>query len=173
MEWPESVLGIAKKAAEKYPDDPQAAADDAVASWQAAGVYEDVVHKLARSMALEMVYDARHKANMRMRRENGQHAAEPKLIVGNSPDVLALYDSLYAYHVAGRTLGMLKGADLAGIADKERRKAAGCTFNAELCARLTELVPEDKLVREAVSEKKLQQLFERVKDDLGGTQPWG
>lgn len=168
MEIPENVLRIVEEMAAKYPADIPKAIERAEKDIRSLPEFDELVSMLVRNTVQELVYDARHRANTRMRREAGDYGGQAKVVSGNSACLGRVCVSVYSYHIAGTKLGLVKGADLEAIAESERAIASGHLFNVRLCSKLKGLVPADKCVQEVVSEKKLRALFKscsREEDD--------
>ena len=166
MDFPKPVLTIVGKAAAKYGDDVEQAVAYAGKLVRRLKEYDVFAIGLVDHALRELIYDARHQTNLRIRRENGNDVdrVDPKVVVGRSPAVAEVYESVYSYLIAGMMLGSVRGDVLEGIASSERAKANGHGFNANLAEALHPMVPADKTVREVVSEKKLQALFRRLQE---------
>lgn len=163
MNFPESVLNVAKLAAQKHADDVSAAVDEAERQIRRLPEFGDLVAALVRQAVQTLVYNERHRSNVRMRAEAGEYGRPAKVNVGASAAVNAVIESLYLYRIAGTTLGLVRGADLAGIAASENAQANGHIFNARLCSELSALVPAEKAVQDAVSERKLRSIFDKIR----------
>ena len=70
--------------------------------------------------------------------------------------------SSYLYNIAGTSLGEVLGKDLLDLADIEDNRAEGHVFNSRVLRRLSDVVPENKKVKSAISEKKLNALFSEL-----------
>jgi len=166
MEFPKQILKIVGKCAAKYGDDVEHAVTYAGKQVRRLKEFDSFASGLIDHALRELIYDARHQTNLRIRRENGNDSdrVDPKVIVGRSPAVAEVYESVYNYLIAGMMLGSVCGEMLESIAASERARAGGHTFNAHLAEELRLLVPEDKTVREVVSEEHLQKLFRRLQE---------
>jgi len=162
MTYPETFMAAAREAAAKHGGDIDQATAVAEAAIRSLPDFADWVNAFVTSAIRELVYDARHQMNVAMKRDTGYYGGPAKVKVGDSADIQKVYQSFYEYHIAGMQLGMLKGADLEGIAESEAARAEGHAFNARLCKKLREVVPDDKTVREAVPERKLREIFKKV-----------
>lgn len=163
MDYPVEVIKIAADAAAEHGDDIDAAVASAEASIRELPTFKQIVATLLHNAFRELIYDARHASNVKTRRDAGRYGGPGIVITGASPGIKDVYRSVYEYNIAGTQLGLLKGESLAGIADNESAIASGHMFNAELCRKLAKIVPDDKTVKEAVSEKKLNEMFVSLK----------
>lgn len=170
MDIPENVLRIVEEAAGKHPADIPKAVERAEKGIRGLAEFDELVSMLVRNTVQELVYDARHRANTRMRREAGDYGGPAKVVSGDSASLGRVCESVYSYRIAGTVLGLVKGADLQAIAEGERSVASGHLFNVRLCLKLQELVPADKRVQDAVTEKRLRGLFKGCGLDDG--QDW-
>jgi hypothetical protein len=160
--FPDSILQIAKEAAQRHGDDVGSAVDEALGLIKATPEYESIIDKMVRVAVADMVYKARHDSNKIIKKKAGEYGTEQKVKSGSTKAIQESYGSVYNYYLGGRTLGNLMGSDLDKIAKAEEAVAEGHMFNVRLCRRLSALVPKDKLVREVVGEKKLRVLFQEL-----------
>lgn len=167
MNFPADCITIADKAITKHGDDITAAINLAETQIRKMKEFPELVDSLVRGAVQELVYQRRHVANTAARKAAGAYGQAAKVVTGASEAVQEVARSLYGYYIAGRTLGSVLGSELEEIADSETAVAAGHSFNARLCRKLAQIVPVDKTVREAVSERKLKALFA----DVGGPVP--
>lgn len=168
MQYPESVLSVARAMAAKHGDDIPRAVTEAEKLIRKLPEFDSLVDQMIRNAVREMVYDARHISNVATKRQTGHYFQEQKVDTTKSKAVLQAYKSVYAYCVAGTQLGLLYGERLAEIAESEQSIANGHVFNAALCRKLSEIVPKGTQVKDAISEKKLRALFDRTKKECGG-----
>lgn len=166
MNYPDEVVAIAQDAAAKHGDDIDVAVEVAEAAIRALPSFKAIVAVLLHNAFRELIYDARHVANVQTRRNAGHYGGPGVVVTGASTGIKEIYRSVYEYNIAGTQLGLLKGGELTDIADSESAIASGHMFNAELCRRLAKIVPEGKTVKEAVSEQELDSLFAKVKRKL-------
>ena len=165
IEFPESVEHAIASAVAKYPNDIDKARKHAEAAIRKLPEFKSLVDQFISKAIQEMVYDCRHTENVRTKRQAGYYGQRAKLKVGES--VRRAYQSTYDYYIAGRTLGEIKGAELADIASSESEKANGHRFNSMLCTTLKSMVPADKRVKDVMPEKKLRTIFQRVLKQAG------
>lgn len=161
MNAPAVILDVVAAAVGKYPDSVDASVDWAVAKITKLPEYETFIGGLVRTAIRGIIGDYRHTNNNALRNERGDFDTKSKITVGETVD--AIVRSVYDYFIAGRTLGSLLGKELPEIAANEAAKAEGHMFNSRLCTELKKLVPDDKLVRNAVKESKLRKLFDDLK----------
>jgi hypothetical protein len=163
MEASERVLEIVAESSAKYADDVTKAIDDAERKVRKLPEFPSLVSNMVRGYIQDLVYDARHATKRQMKKEHGQYGGPSKVIVGSSKIVNEVsLSSLYQLPMDGTILGLIFGSDLVGIAEREQSKADGHDFNARLCLRLAPLVPKNKRVQEAVTEKVLKTLYDQV-----------
>lgn len=168
MQYPESFLDIIETTVKEYPSDIDRATEEAEKKIRALPEFAGFVDALVRSAVRELVYDQRHIVNVRTKKQAGYYGGQTKLN-RSANGVLAAYESVYQYHIAGTVLGEILGEDLSDIAANERAIASGHTFNADLCEWLAGLVPEGKKVHQAITEKKLRKEFNRIYERVHGS----
>lgn len=160
--FPESIKAVVEAAARKYPE-----VGDAVAAAERAArklpEFPGMVDALVRDAIRSLVHNVRHNDNVKRRRENREYDVLPK-VKGTSERVNAIHRSLYYHNIGGKILGMLTGAELYDVGFAERNRAIGSMFNYRLCMKLCDLVPEDKTVQDAVSERKLKAIFKELEE---------
>jgi hypothetical protein len=158
---PTHVTEIIDRVSGEHPDDIPAAVEAAEREIRELPDYDDVVGALLRSAVREAVYDARHKVNVAVKRRAGYYGQPSTPREGER--LRSVYDNVFAYHIAGTTLGELRGIDLGTVAEQERAISAGHLFNAELlewCA--SHGVTGERRVREVISEDLLRRAFRRL-----------
>jgi hypothetical protein len=163
----ENVINIVRQAVADHPkpEDAQQAAEQKI---RRLPHFRDLLQELVKTAVLDLVHRERGSVNRALRNQAGEYGRPAKVVVGASEAVSRAYQSYYNYFVGGSMLGMIKGEQLLELAGQERALAAGHVFNARLLEELNRLVPADREVRQAVSERKLKGLFERLKQE---TQP--
>ena len=107
-----------------------------------------------------MVNTIRHHIDIKIRKAAGMYGGPAQVTISAATSGAAA--TIYQYMILGRTLGGIFGHELGGIAKSEAERADGHMFNSKLCATLQPLVPQDKLVKDAVSQKKLQAIFKKL-----------
>ncbi len=166
---PKNVQKVVEECAAKYPSDIEKATEEAERRIVKLPEYRQLVKSLVRKAIQEMIYDARHVTNVRIKRETSRYGGTSKITVGDSASVLEIQESVYNYQIAGTVLGSLLGRDLPAITDSERAIGNGHLVNSTLCSYLSTVVPSDKQVREAVTEKRLRNLFRRAEKTVKET----
>lgn len=156
MEYPPEIREIATQAADRCKA-AQTAVRHAIKNVRAHPAFDTFVDVLVDGAVEELVYQARHVANQKTRTST----SVPKVIVGNSPAVQKVAD-LYLYRIGGNVLGNMTKEQLEAIGPSERERAAGHAFNARLCEALVPLVPKEKTVQQAVTEKKLKEVWDKL-----------
>lgn len=166
MKYPKKVIDVANKMAEKYPSDISKATEEAEKKIRKLPEFNELVDILIRNAVQDLVYDARHRSNVQVRRENGKYGTGAKVVSGRSTSVNRAAKSVYNFHIAGTVLGAIRGDQLISIAVSEEETAEGYLFNARLCRRLSGIVPKDKTVKDAVTERRLRSIFNEVKREV-------
>jgi hypothetical protein len=161
MEHSLDIQGIIKEADAKFPNDIPFAVDWADKKLRSCPEFNEWTENFIRHSIQEMIYDVRHQKSHQIKAEAGGYINPTKVSASSSTGNAAIA-KVYEYRIAGRTLGMLLGNELAAIASSEREIAHGHLFNCQLCEELKRLVPDDKTVRQAVPEVKLRGLFKRL-----------
>jgi hypothetical protein len=157
MWHPESILRAGRKAAERFPDDIPRATRYALQLFKRLPEYEEAV----AAYSSETVGAATNGGSTRPRPE-----PRPRINVAESQGVRSTYIAYMSQRIAGRTVGSLYGRELEGIAVNERERASGYEFNARLMQRLKPLVPDNRTVREAISEEKLAAIWKDVEKGM-------
>ena len=163
--FPVNLIAIVDRAAAAHPTSIEAAVAEAKAYARLASNYAEFVEQLIDGSIQELVYDARHKVNVSIKRQAG-HYGKPALVEGCTGAISDAYRSVYDYFVGGCILGNLMGRELSTLASSERAKAGGHLFNAQLLSELTALVPEGERVRDAVTEPRLRAMFKKVHGEV-------
>jgi hypothetical protein len=153
----EELQSIAQEATTKFPDDIATATAYAIRRAKAKSWFMDCVDELVSRSIRAMICDFRHTANVAMRKEAYGYGGSAKVVAGSA--VAEVASSYYGYLIAGMSLGTVTGDQLPAIAESESANAAGHEFNARLCRALRPLVPDEKAVRDCVSERRLRTLF--------------
>jgi hypothetical protein len=192
MWHPESILRAGRKAAERFPDDIPRATRYALQLFKRLPEYEEWCEGLPMGMAQDIVHEARHHHNREIKRQSRREEEEavaayssetvgaatnggstrprpeprPRINVAESQGVRSTYIAYMSQRIAGRTVGSLYGRELEGIAVNERERASGYEFNARLMQRLKPLVPDNRTVREAISEEKLAAIWKDVEKGM-------
>jgi hypothetical protein len=163
----ENVINIVRQAVADHPkpEDAQQAAEQKI---RRLPHFRDLLQELVKTAVLDLVHRERSAVNRSLRTQAGQFGQPAKVVVGASQAVCRAYQSYYNYFVGGSMLGMIKGEHLLGLAEQERALAAGHIFNARLLEELGAIVPAGREVQQVVSERRLKNMFERLKQE---TQP--
>jgi hypothetical protein len=168
MDYPASLSTVISKAAAQHPQDIDKAVTCAAKAARKLPDFSEWVDQLVNSQLRNMIHDARHSHNTRLRREAGDFGGPAKvgLSTGAANEVAK---SVYmSYAIGGTVLGAVLGSELKAIAASEHEKAQGHAFNVRLCSRLAAMVPDDKRVSEALTEGKLKRLFVELQKSKGG-----
>ena len=165
MIFPKTVHEIVKRIAQEKGDNIDEATKEAEAEIRKLPDFKKIVDKLVTCAVKELIYDARHMINVRIKKELGGYDAAPKVISGKSGSVNRAARSWYNLRIGSSLLGNIMGHELAGLAKAEQARAKGHSFNAKLCSALDKIVPDMRQVREAVTETKLRQLVARLKEE--------
>lgn len=160
MQWPDEVVSIVTRATERHGENIDKAAEESEVKIRALPEFKQIQEQLVTAAVRELVYDHRHRSNVEMKRETGHYDTQRAFQVGSA--TAAAYQSVYDYYISGMQLGSVLGSQLADISASEFAKANGHAFNAQLCLSLKRVVPDDKRVRDCVSEPKLRAMFTKI-----------
>lgn len=160
--FPDRVYDIITSAVKKHPK-AEDAIKAALASVRAMPEFSTIVDELVLTAVSELVWRERSKVNDRLRNQAGTYGQPAKVVVGNSVAVNSDYESYFLYKIGGNVLGELTGDELGPLAQLERLQADGHMFNSNLLEALSKDVRGGKKVKEVVGERKLRNLFERLK----------
>jgi hypothetical protein len=191
MMHPESILRAGRLAADKFPDDIPRATRYALQLFKRLPEYEEWCEGLPLGMAQDIVHEARGHHNREIKRQSRREEEEavaacasstgaatnggstrprpeprPRINVAESQGVRSTYIAYMTKLIAGRTVGSLYGRELEGIAMSEHAIARGHEFNARLMQRLKPLVPDNRTVRESISEEKLAAIWKDVEKGM-------
>jgi hypothetical protein len=159
MKFPEEVKNIVREANTDNPSVIDDATEQALKKVLRLKTYDDLVDMLVEHAVHDLICDDRHNINTRIKHQTGEYYQTPKTVVGNSDAVTRVEASVYHYRIAGTSLGNVLGKDLLDIASNEDGKAEGHVFNSTLLRRLVRLVPKNKMVKNAITQKKLKAIF--------------
>lgn len=163
MKFPDSVIKAVQAAAETHGDDIPTAVQTAEDAVRALPEFDTLTSSLIHKAVQELVYEYRRMVNQGMRRgEWGQQESQPSARDASGA-VEEVYRSCFDYFIGRKTLGVILGKELEGIAAKERATSDGHLFNAALCEELRGMVKDEQTVKDAVSETKLRRLFKKLK----------
>jgi len=162
MKFPEEMIKIVKDANANNPSKPEDATAAALLGITRMSSYDDLVVMLVEQAVKNLIFDERHLINVRIKYQAGAYNTKTKTVVGDSSAVMRAEISAYLYNVAGTSLGEVLGKDLLDIADIEDNRAEGHVFNSRLLRRLSDVVPDDKKVKNAITDKKLKALFSEL-----------
>lgn len=125
--------------------------------------FEEVQDNLVNNAIQDLVYDARHRINVKLKKESGGYlsSATDKTKTGRAA-VEKVAATIFDYCIAGTTLGELTGDMLFEVEKKERAIAAGHNFNANLCKRLQVFNLGEKKVKE-LPIAKVKKIFDTLK----------
>lgn len=155
-----AVREIAEKMAAEYPDSVEEAVEKAERKISRLSEFDEVVKTLVRRAVKSYVHDYRHASNVRNWTLAGKYGRESREAMEKSNEGWKTV-SIYLNHcVEGRALKSIRGNELAAMAQRENSRSDGHTLNSRLLKRLIDYVPADKTVGEAVSEKRLKEIFE-------------
>lgn len=159
----EEVQELIKACAEDNLSSCESAATQAVKKIKKMAAYKQLMEHMFYQAVLEMVYDCRHHMNSQLKKQRGDYAKAEKVSSVSSKVANRVAErSIFTFLIAGRPVGEILGGELIGIADAEEARGNGCLFNARLCRVLKPLVPDNKKVKEVVSEKKAKEVFDKL-----------
>ncbi len=159
MEFPEYVHKIVAKACAENSADIPAACLQVERDLRNDDNFDSLVDMLISQAVQDLVYSRRHSENVAIKKETGAYGGGTKTNVAGSPTINRICKSVYYYNIGSRTLGLLFGKELLGLAGTEESIASGHQFNANLLRELSKMVKDDQRVQDAVKEKKLRDLF--------------
>lgn len=159
MQFPQEVRVIVREANTNSPSDIEGATTEALINVKRLSAYDELVDTLVEHAVHDLICDDRHSINTQIKHQSGVYYQTPKTVVGESTAVMRAEFSAYSYRIAGTSLGEVLGKDLLDIAGVEDNKADGHVFNSTLLRRLSNVVPQNKKVRNAITQKKLKSLF--------------
>lgn len=165
MQFPDSFLVVIREKTNRYGSDIAKAVEESEKALRKLPEFESQIEAMVTNAIRDLVYDERHVINVKLKRESGRYNNESTM-KGLDPSIVKVHQSLYEYFIAGTTLGDLYGKQLSQIADNENAIAEGHQFNAGLCNWLRKVVPDEKQVKQVVSEKQLRNIFSKVKEEI-------
>ncbi len=165
MQYPTEVLEIVSECVEKFPDDIQAAAEEAERSIRLLPGFKVLVNQLVERAVKEMVYAERCKINHARKTASGAYhtKVKPGHRYAENEEAVKVDTSVYNYYIGGVTLGSLLGRELDEVACSEAEIAKGHLFNVDLCKEVRKYVSDDVQVRQALKADKLQEIFNKVR----------
>lgn len=169
---PESIRELVKQCVDQCPGDSERAADSAIEAVKKHPEFEAFRDAVWQFGVRRIANDYRHLMNVVARRKAGVYGQAAKVTLSDAAVEVARR-SILNYSIGGRAVGTLTGEELPALRDEEVNKARGCEFNGRFLSALIPLVKGQKMVRECVSEKKAQSLFDQCADDGGGRKKAG
>ncbi len=169
MQLPDAVLRAVSVGVTTHPDNPADATTLALQTIQALENYTSLIGSLVQQCIQDAVYDERHRRNKIIRREAGLYGAQQQVRRGPSQGAAVgkVYETVYNYYIAGKTIGLVLGCELATIARSEKGVAEGHMFNVRLCEALQATgIQPGQTVRQAVSERQLNLIFSQVREQV-------
>lgn len=167
MNYPRELLEAVAEAERNHADNISDAVDEAFRVVSGLPCYEDVTQTLLRDAVRQLVYEARHSATIRIKKDAGCYGGPAVVNSGASVAVNRVQESVYRMRIAGHVLGDLLGADLADVADAEKARADGHMLNYYFVSALRPKVRADQRVREALSEQVLQRMLRAAERRAG------
>jgi len=160
----EDLQRIIDQEASRHMDCIEDAVDASMKRITRLAAYEDFQGTLVRQAIRERIHWYRHQIAVISRRENGGYdvttKVQPTGVLIETTEKTT--KTLFTYPIDGRTLGAIRGDELAEVAASEAARADGHEFNARLCRALVSKVSSDKLVCQCVKEAELKRIFERL-----------
>lgn len=163
MDYPEWMTAIVSKAAAQHRNSIDAAVACAEKACRKHDEFREWIDEMVRGQLRSMIHDSRHVTNVAVRREAGAYGEPAKVAAVNESVSRVLRNVLLDYSICNVQLGQITGKQLLAFAEIEQAKADGSAFNARLCRKLAEKVPEDKSVGSVLTARKVQQIMR----DLG------
>ncbi len=164
-ECPEKWIKLAATISDQFPESIEDATAELMSTIVDDPEYDQWSAMIRRRFCQGLIYDARHKSNVELKRQSGQYGGPGRVSMA-SESVNQTCISVFQHYIAGRTLGSLLGKELAGIANSESEIAAGHQFNAALLRWLEGKVPAEKRVADAVSEKALTKVYRNLQKQV-------
>lgn len=163
MNYPESLTAIVQHAASEHRDNIDQAVDCAAKAWRATEERAEWLEQMELGQLRNLIHDARHQTNVAIRREAGAYAGPAKVGLSTGAANRVAQSILDGYVICGRVLGDILGKELVPFAKIELERAEGYQFNARLCRKLAAVVPDDKTVRQVLSESKIRKLMREAR----------
>lgn len=166
MNYPQSITEAVRVACSNNPTNTIEAAKEAEGAIRKLPEYDEFVRTLVSNAVMGMVTSMCHSATVAENRRTGVYGGPAKVQRGSSIALNAAYESIYNRRIGEVLLGSIFGRDLVGMAEWERERGAGHYINAKLLESLAIIVPTDKTVREAVSEKRLETMLQQSREAI-------
>mgnify|MGYP000949930540 CR=1 FL=1 len=168
--FPDELYEAIDTAARRYLDDIPKAVAAAERKLRTMPEFDQWVTAMVTECVKEMVYRKRAAMNAAPpapppvesngHANNGFHA-KPKIDLPDVINTIARRINL-EYLIGGKRLGSLLGAELPELSTQEAAAGETHLFLSRLLSRLADVVPADKAVRDAVSEKRLAKIIDEV-----------
>lgn len=160
--YPQQLLAIVREEALKHIQDIDRAVDEALKRWKKSTDYVNWIDAMIRDAMRGLVHGVRHEQNTEIRREAGVYGQPAKVSMSTGAVNRVAQSVLNTYVIGGMVLGQITGAQLKVFARSEQEKADGYAFNAKLCKRLADLVPDAATVAECVTASKVKKIMREV-----------
>lgn len=164
MDLPEDFHAIVRAAALKHKDDTQDATRQVFDEIKQRDDYEELAEELVFRAVASIVSDFRHALTTANKRAAGLYGGPAK--VGNATGIANMVAGLCIldrHFIGTKSLGSLTGAELPLVRDNELRKADGHKLNAAICEAFMPYVAAEKTIRQCVTAKKAEAIFNSVK----------
>jgi hypothetical protein len=161
----QNLQKLVDAAVDAYPDDIAKATESVLKAAKRKAWFADLVDELLRRAVMTLIHATRHERNKEIRKAHGDYSNAAEMTEGTRAareKVGQIARGVMAYMIAGKTLGVMTGADLVATAGAESERASGHTFNAKLCRKLAKTVKGETMVKQKFSLAKLASLFESV-----------
>ncbi len=165
MSLPKIVFKLADIADERHPEDREKAVNFLEKEVSKLVNYNIIAKDLFRKALKEIIYDIRHRKTVRIKNQAGLFHTRAKVIESDSEGVRKASISTYNLCISGRLLGNIFGSDLIPLAEIEESKSRGYVVNSRICRKLSKIVPNNKTVRESVTEKRLAKIIEEARGE--------
>ena len=162
MEYPTKITDIAKDSCTKYPDVQEAIAKT-INRVKRLKDYKSFMNVLVYNALTDLVYDTRHRSNVAIKRQAGEYGTGNKTDYVGTRSVQQATKNYLNYYIAGRTLGNILGSEIEDLIDIEVSLSDGHDYNTRILEALKKIVPEDKRVKDVVSNKQLEAIFIKKK----------
>lgn len=160
--YPDVLLKIVRHHAITYKDVDEAVKRGLV-QWRKQKERREWLEQMEADHFRTMVCDVRHSENVATKKANGEYGKPAKVSMGSAAvNRVVLRGMLDDFYIGSRVLGDIQGKELSALADVEQAKAKGSMNNAKFLRLLDPLVPDEKRVRDAISDEKARDIWNEV-----------
>lgn len=155
---PSEFNEIAEKMARKYPADIKRAAEEASERIRKLPMFESFVNEMVDSTILRMIHDARHRDNVRIKKQNNEYGGPAKVVTASSAELNRIGEetSLFMIKTTFGNLKDLTKKQLTTLSETNMKVGRGFIRNARFFGQVAKNMPDGIKVSDFHTEETLR-----------------